>query len=177
MEHPKRKWRLEGVIVMDRKLILEGFLPYRLNRAAARMSSDFRVVYGPDYDLTIPEWRVLATLGEFGQLCAKEIGSHSSMHKTKVSRAVRTLEQRRWLTRDQRVDDRREEILCLTSLGRDYYRGLVPRALAFEQAILRKLGDDAEAFLRGLTRIETILSEESGQSTTGRAPQPFLRNR
>ena len=71
------------------KLQLEQFLPYRLNRIASAVSQDFRSIYGPNHDLTIPEWRVLATLGQFEELSAKEIGRHSSMHKTKVSRAVR----------------------------------------------------------------------------------------
>ena len=57
------------------KLLLENFLPYRLNRAAAQVSRDFRRVYGPHHDLTVPEWRVLATLGEFDEMTAKSIGS------------------------------------------------------------------------------------------------------
>ena len=92
-------------------LALESFLPYRLNRIAAAVSQDFRSVYGPHHDLTIPEWRVLATLGQSEKISAKEIGRHSSMHKTKVSRAVRALEERRWLTRRESEEDRREEIL------------------------------------------------------------------
>lgn len=89
------------------KLTLENFLPYRLNRIGAAVSRDFRTVYGPEHDLTVPEWRVLATLGEFDEMGAKAIGAHSSMHKTKVSRAVRALEERRWLKRRESVEDRR----------------------------------------------------------------------
>lgn len=36
-----------------------------MRRIASAVSRDFRAVYGPHYDLTVPEWRVLATLGEF----------------------------------------------------------------------------------------------------------------
>ena len=80
------------------KLQLEAFLPYRLNRIAAAVSQDFRSVYGPHHDLTIPEWRVLATLGQFEEMSAKAIGRHSAMHKTKVSRAVQALATRRYLS-------------------------------------------------------------------------------
>ena len=76
------------------KLALEHFLPYRLNRLSSAVSQQFRAVYGPHHDLTVPEWRVLATLAQFGTMTAKAIGRHSSMHKTKVSRAVRALEER-----------------------------------------------------------------------------------
>ena len=87
-------------------LALEAFLPYRLNRIAAAVSQDFRSVYGPHHDLTIPEWRVLATLGQSEKISAKEIGRHSSMHKTKVSRAVRALEERRCGIQVQRIPSR-----------------------------------------------------------------------
>ena len=138
------------------QLQLEAFLPYRLNRIAAAVSQEFRSVYGPHHDLTIPEWRVLATLGQFEAMSAKAIGQHSAMHKTKVSRAVRALEERRWLTRRASEQDRREEMLNLTRLGRQAYRDIVPKALAFERRILDQLGPDAEPLHAALTRLEAI---------------------
>jgi DNA-binding MarR family transcriptional regulator len=147
-----------------RKLLLENFLPYRLNRAAARVSRDFRRVYGPHHDLTVPEWRVLATLGEFEEMSAKAIGAHSSMHKTKVSRAVSALEARRWLTRRQNPDDRREDFLSLTPLGRQTYSAIVPRALAFEKALLKQLGPYAQSLLDGMDRLDEMLGDNSGHT-------------
>ena len=138
------------------KLQLETFLPYRLNRIAAAVSQDFRSVYGPHHDLTIPEWRVLATLGQFDAMSAKAIGRHSAMHKTKVSRAVRALEERRWLRRRPSEEDRREEILTLTAQGERAYRQIVPKALAFEKRLLDQLGPQAEPLLDALPRLEEI---------------------
>jgi DNA-binding MarR family transcriptional regulator len=138
------------------KLELEQFLPYRLNRLSAAVSQEFRSVYGPHHDLTTPEWRVLATLGQFGESSAKEIGQHSSMHKTKVSRAVRALEERRWLKRRESEEDRREEILTLTAQGRKAYCEIVPEALAFERQILDALGPDATPLLGALERLELL---------------------
>ena len=138
------------------KLQLEAFLPYRLNRIAAAISQEFRSVYGPHHDLTIPEWRVLATLGQFEAMSAKAIGRHSAMHKTKVSRAVRALEERRWLRRRPSEEDGREEILTLTAQGESAYRQIVPKALAFERHILDELGPEAKPLLEGLTRLEEI---------------------
>ncbi len=139
------------------KLQLEQFLPYRLNRIAAAVSQDFRSVYGPHHDLTIPEWRVLATLGQFEEMSAKAIGRHSAMHKTKVSRAVRALEERRWLRRRPSEEDRREEILTLTAQGESAYRQIVPKALAFERLLLDQLGPEAGPLLEALRRLENIV--------------------
>ena len=140
------------------KLQLEQFLPYRLNRIAAAVSQDFRSVYGPHHDLTIPEWRVLATLGQFEAMSAKDIGRHSTMHKTKVSRAVRALEERRWLRRRESEEDRREEILTLTALGEKVYRDIVPKAVAFERRILDELGSEAMPLVGALERLEHIFN-------------------
>ncbi|MBF9197324.1 MarR family winged helix-turn-helix transcriptional regulator [Microvirga terrestris] len=139
------------------KLQLEQFLPYRLNRIAGAVSQEFRSVYGPHHDLTIPEWRVLATLGQFEAMSAKAIGLHSAMHKTKVSRAVRALEERRWLRRRSSEEDRREEILTLTTLGQKAYQEIVPKALAFERRLLDELGPKAERLLEALERLEIIV--------------------
>lgn len=141
------------------KLALEDFLPYRLNRLAASVSQAFRAVYGPHHDLTVPEWRVLATLGQFETMSAKAIGAHSAMHKTKVSRAVRALEERRWLKRRESPDDRREEFLSLTPLGQQTYAEIVPRALAFEAQILDALGSDANRLLATFRQLEAALGD------------------
>jgi DNA-binding MarR family transcriptional regulator len=138
-------------------LALESFLPYRLNRVAEAVSRDFSKLYRDRHGLTRPEWRVLATLGEFATMTATAIGEHSSMHKTKVSRAVAELEKRGWLTRKPDGDDRRFEHLALTKAGRSIYRELVPLAKAFEAKLLGKLSDgDRQALLRGLTAVEVV---------------------
>ena len=72
----------------DIALALEAFLPYKLSRAAELVSLRFARIYKDHAGLTRPEWRILATLGQYGTLTAKAIGAHSSMHKTKVSLCV-----------------------------------------------------------------------------------------
>ena len=69
-------------------LKLEEFLPYRLNVVASLVSQALSRIYADRYGIGVPEWRVLVTLGQFGMMTGKAIGSHSHMHKTKVSRAV-----------------------------------------------------------------------------------------
>lgn len=123
----------------DDILALEHFLPYRLNRLAEAVSREFSKIYRERYDLTRPEWRTLATLGQFGTMTATAVGAHSAMHKTKVSRAVAALEKRRWLTRSADRGDRRIERLALAADGLRAYREMVPIAKAFEANLLQKM--------------------------------------
>jgi len=141
---------------------LEAFLPYRLNRAAEVISLRFLELYKEKYELTRPEWRVLAALGSAGPLTATAIGQHSAMHKTKVSRAVFELEQRRWLKRTQDKDDRRLELLALTTAGVKAYRGMIKLARMFEEDLAKLLNSEAIAALEtGLTAVEGEIQSPS----------------
>lgn len=137
-------------------LSLEDFLPYRLNRLAEAVSRDFSKLYRDRHGLTRPEWRVLATLGEFPTMTATEIGAHSAMHKTKVSRAVAELERRVWLARKLDGADRRIEHLALTKAGRAVYREMVPIAKDFEARLLAMMNkDERESLMKALKALET----------------------
>ncbi len=129
----------------DANLRLEDFLPYRLYRLTDAVSRDFSRLYRDRHGLTRPEWRALATLGQFGRSTATAIGVHAAMHKTKVSRAVAELERRKWLLRSRDTADRRLEHLELTATGLAAYRDLVPLARAFEAELVARLNSAERA--------------------------------
>jgi DNA-binding MarR family transcriptional regulator len=135
-------------------LLLEQFLPYRLNRAAEVISQEFSASYRDQYGMTRPEWRCLATIGQFGRVTASAIGQHSAMHKTKVSRAVSALEARRWVKRLADETDRRLEHLELTPAGRKAYQDLAAVALRYHQQLLDALGGQGRPLLAALAAIE-----------------------
>src|SRR5213593_3192311 len=92
----------------DAPLKLEEFLLYRLNVVASLASQALSRIYAERYGIGVPEWRVLVTLGQYGAMTGKQIGAHSHMHKTKVSRAVTQLEKRKLLIRRANRADLRE---------------------------------------------------------------------
>jgi DNA-binding MarR family transcriptional regulator len=139
-------------------LRLETFLPYRLNVLAAAVSEGLARVYSERFGITIPEWRVIATLGQSGQATAKAIGLHSRMHKTKVSRAVAGLEERSLVERLANTHDKREAFISLTPAGRKTYHAILPLAAAYETRLLGVLTDDQRA---ELDRLLTALSAEA----------------
>ena len=147
---------------------LETFLPYRLNQAAERVSQSFAAQYRARYRMTRPEWRALAALGFYGRMTATEIGANSSMHKTKVSRAVRALEEKRWLKRSEDTADRRIEHLELTPAGKRIYGEMIALAGDYEAELARLLGASGLKQLEaGLVAIESGLPAEPAR----RAPK------
>jgi DNA-binding MarR family transcriptional regulator len=122
-------------------LRLEGFLPYRLNMLATEVSQSLARAYGRKFGISIPEWRVLATLGQYGVMTARDVGAHSRMHKTTVSRAVAALEKRRLIVRRANRADLREAFLALTDAGTSIYHEIVPMARAFSDSLCESLTD------------------------------------
>lgn len=109
--------------------------------------------------MTQPEWRILAALGEHGAMTATQAGAHTAMHKTKVSRAVAELEQRRWLSRTTVEKDRRIELLELTASGMETHRAMVPLATEFETRLFTRLDDaEREILLSAIDRLEHRLT-------------------
>jgi len=132
-------------------LKLEEFLPYQLNVVASLVSQALSRVYAQRYNIGVPEWRVLVTLGQYGVMTGKAIGAHTHMHKTKVSRAVALLEKRRLLVRRANRADMRESFLSLTPPGRAMYEDLAPHAVEFAHRLTEMLApDDYAAFDRAL---------------------------
>ena len=131
-------------------LKLEEFLPYQLNVVASLVSQVLSRIYVDRYGIDVPEWRILVTLGQYETMTAKAIGTHSHMHKTKVSRAVGELERRKLLVRRENRADRREAFLSLTPAGRAMYDDLAPGALDFARRLFETVDPaDRPAFERG----------------------------
>jgi DNA-binding MarR family transcriptional regulator len=85
-------------------------------------------------------------------MSAKEIGQRSKMHKTKISRAVARLEERRFLTRQASEEDRRLEYLQLTQQGQAAYRELLEVAERYDSQLTAALTPEEVVGLRALLR-------------------------
>jgi DNA-binding MarR family transcriptional regulator len=151
--------REESASQRSARLDLFGFVPFRLNRLAAEVSSALSVEYAARYGLDIPEWRVLATLGFRHDACsAQYIAQCTRTHKSTISRAVIALMKRQIVERVENADDRREFRLRLTRQGVTLYEELIPRLLRKEQEILSCLSaQERRDFARLLGKIEDSL--------------------
>lgn len=141
-------------------LSLEEFLPYRLNVLASQVSQGFARSCADRFGVSIPEWRVVAMLGQRGRLTSKEIGEHSGMHKTMVSRAVSELERRQLIDRETNAADKREVFLALTPRGRTIYAEILPLAGAYTAKLTV---DFSPADRAALDRLLKLLSARAGR--------------
>jgi DNA-binding MarR family transcriptional regulator len=155
----------------DAPLKLEKFLPYQLNVVASLTSQALSRVYSRRYGIGVPDWRVLVTLGQYGVMTGKDIGAHTHMHKTKVSRAVAVLEKRKLLLRRANRADMRESFLSLTPAGRAMYEELAPHALDFTRKLTEILSPgDRDAFDRALKRLPERSAELVAEAVRENGP-------
>ncbi len=144
-------------------LTLEKFLPYRMSRLSEALSAEIRPVYKDAFGLNRPEWRIMAALADLGPSTATALGQHSAQHKTKVSRAVRALELRRWIKRETVAADRRSEIITITDAGQRAYCDLVAPLRAREARILERIpAEDRAALDRALSALEAAVGVTGG---------------
>jgi DNA-binding MarR family transcriptional regulator len=114
---------------------LEEFLPYRLSVAAEVVS---RLVVTPHLakaGLSMPEWRLLASIGRFGVLSPTAAGEKTSMDKVKVSRAALSLVARGLLRQSQDPQDGRGRLLRLTRKGTASYATVASTARNIEASL------------------------------------------
>ena len=93
------------------------------------------------------EWRVLFHLWREGDQTAKQICETAALHKTKVSRAVKALESKRFISREVNETDRRSEILSLTKQGKTVFVDLSRVASDYNKMFQHRLGTTAHADL------------------------------
>lgn len=131
---------------------LQDFLPYLLNRAAEESSLEFQQHYKNRYGMLRNEWRVLFHLGNYGRMTATEIGQRDKIHKTKISRAVAKLAERRFVVRNRDEQDRRAEHLELTPQGEAAYRDLREQAAIYDRQLASRLSEGESEALRHMLR-------------------------
>jgi DNA-binding MarR family transcriptional regulator len=147
---------------------LDHFLPYRLSVLANVVSATIAEAYRRRFDLSIPEWRVIAVLSRHPGLSAAEVAGLTGMDAVAVSRAVARLLRAGRLSRGVSASDRRRSVLSVSPAGAAVYREVAPLALHYEWELLEALnGAQRTAFERALDTL-TARAHELAGSLAGR---------
>jgi len=131
-------------------LELERFLPYRLSVLTNTVSRAIADIYERRFALSVTEWRVMAVLGRFDGLSAREVAERTAMDKVAVSRALSRLICAGRVRRLVADHDKRQSVLRLSAKGWKVYDEVAPLALEHERRLLAHLTAEER---RWLTRI------------------------
>ena len=126
---------------------LADFLPYRLSTTSNAVSGRIAQEYRSRFGLSVPEWRVMAVLGDTGAMTQRELTQHTVMDKVAVNRACKVLEDRGLAVRRPNAQDGRSHLLELTAEGRAMHEQIMPLALEMERRLFARFTDEeVEAF-------------------------------
>ncbi len=126
---------------------LEQFLTYRLhvlNKLAERgVSERFQERLG----VTLPEARVIASVGSFGPFSIMDLARHANLDKSQASRAAEALIKQGLVQREASEADGRVVLISLTAEGRALYRKVMPIARKWNSELFDCLDENEKAAL------------------------------
>ena len=144
-------------------LDLGQFLPYRLSVLANKVSRQLAAAYAARFGITIPQWRVVAVLGQDSGVSADFVCGRTEMDRVTVSRAVAALLEQGLVLRKTSRTDRRCSVLRLSAAGQRLYADVVPLARSYEAALLSGLAPaDRAALDRVLVALQARVDANEG---------------
>jgi DNA-binding MarR family transcriptional regulator len=125
--------------------------PYLLNRVGVRMGELFVRRIAP-YGVTLPMYRVLASLWETGDQRLGDLAAQTTVEVSTLSRLIGEMKRKGLVSRRRCEDNERTVAINLTAKGRALAEELMPIAQHFEDVAVRDFSADEVA------RIKTVLA-------------------
>ena len=142
------------------KARLADFLPYLLSVTSNVVSDRIADEYRTRFELKIPEWRVMAVLGDAGAMTQRSLVGATRMDKVAVNRACKVLEDRGLIARSPNDRDGRSHHLELTAAGQAMHGQIMPIALDMERRLFAALSPDERTQFKALL---ARIGEAAGQ--------------
>lgn len=136
-----------------RQTSLAEFMPYRLSVTSNAVSDLIAGEYRAQFGLKIPEWRIMAVLGDAGALTQRQLVAATLMDKVAVNRACKVLESRELVARIPNASDGRSHHLELTAQGRTMHGQIMPLAVDMYEKVFACLSE------RETDKLRTILAK------------------
>lgn len=145
---------------------LDDFIPYKLSVVANRVSQSIGRLFETQFNLQMPEWRILMALYAYGTLSFIEVVERTSMDKARVSRAQRRLVDLKMITSQNDPNDGRRIFLSITREGARMCKSILPEAARTQAWFLEGLSDAEQL------QLDTILNKLMIRSQSLQGPNP-----
>lgn len=157
-------------------LHVEDFLTFRINRLANALRASLTKPYLEQFELSLPEWRLLALIARFAPLRFSEVTNRSSMDKGQVSRTLRVM-AKRGLTKLKALRERNSRsaealaapvMVSITPKGLALYRSVLPVARKRQAEMLMTLSEaDRLALYATLDKLFATMGRGADENEDG----------
>lgn len=154
-------------------LNVEDFLTFRLTRLTNSLRTNLTKRYLEEFELSLPEWRLLALVTRFSPLRFSELTQRSHMDKGQVSRTLRVMTER-GLTKTKVIakrGSRSAEALAapvsvaVAAKGRALYKSVMPVAQRRQSQILELLSaSERLALFSTLDKLYAVIGDTSAEN-------------
>ena len=133
----KAKSRPATALANDEAFTLENFLPYRILEVAQGLSRRMSKMLLEEWDMSVAEWQVLASLSREGAVSVREVEPKTLLDTVAVSRAAKRLTDRKLIKREVNKRDKRLVVLKPTKKGRDVASDIGHLVMEMESELLK----------------------------------------
>ncbi|BCG84641.1 homoprotocatechuate degradation operon regulator, HpaR [Mesorhizobium sp. 113-3-9] len=133
-------------------------LPMALLHAREAVMARFRPMLAA-HDVTEQQWRVLRVLSEAGPVEATELADRASVLPPSLTRIIKALEGRKFITRNKAEGDGRRVVLTIAPAGSALIRALSPERRVIYDDIEHRFGH--ERLQQLLDLLDTLIEAES----------------
>jgi DNA-binding MarR family transcriptional regulator len=139
------------------------YLAYLLARASFIVSGEFHATL-KNWDLSVPEWRVLACLMDVEGLSVGELAAMALMKQPGLTKVLDRMERGELLKRQGTTDDRRRVTIHLTAKGRARVKPVQRAAKAHEAELLKQFTADQRATIK--SALDLLINSRSASETS-----------
>jgi DNA-binding MarR family transcriptional regulator len=134
-----------------RNLQINEFLTFHLLRLASIAKGSVTREYLEPAGLSVPEWRLLATVVVFSPVPFADVTAMTTMDKGQVSRTLRSAQAKGYVATELMPLDRRTEsgttsssrvMVTITPLGREVYEKVMPVAQRYQVGLIQLMNPD-----------------------------------
>ncbi|RBI83776.1 hypothetical protein DRV85_14060 [Rhodosalinus halophilus] len=133
---------------------LSRFFTYRISLLSRLLATEGGRRYTKKFNLTMPQWRVVSTLGHFRELPVTGIAERVFMDRAQVSRTIESLVERGLVRMRPNIEDRRSTLFSLSHAGEDLYAAALPAAMERQEELMSGFSpDEIDVFDRMLDEL------------------------
>jgi DNA-binding MarR family transcriptional regulator len=129
-------------------------LTYRLLRLSNTFGLYSNRRYRSQFDVTLPEWRVMSIIALRETTSARDISRELATDKAWVGLTLQKLEKRSFVRLVSDRDDGRRTLASLTRQGKDVHDAIMANARRRQRRLLGALGNDADIVIAAIARLQ-----------------------
>lgn len=145
-------------------LNVNDFLTTMLSQLVTALRSNVTKPYASRFELTVPEWRILALLAHGETMSFAELVRQSTSDKALVSRTLRLLEDRGLVTLESEGGTRRRLTCRISPEGAALHAQVIPLARRGQASVIRMLTpEERRGLYSGLRKLHGLCTTPNKQ--------------